>query len=278
MDQVDVAEVDMALARGTSTGRGFSHGSSHASPSTQTSHFTGQCDALKGFIYDCNTGKNADGFNKTTKEIAEYVNREYTYGSHLRAAIITQDDSVRELDKPTDITANTLITDKEIWKQEISAYIKKKTAVTKHVRSLFSLILGQCTDTMKAKLEALSDWATRQKEMNGLSLIKEIKQIAFCFKANRYQPDALYDTIRRFSMYNQANETSNPEYLRMFQSHVQVIEHCGGTIWHHPGILDAIANEMHGKSYTELTKAQKPPVAAAAKEAYLACVFLKKAD
>ena len=50
------------FSQGTSTGRGFGRGSNRTSPLTQTSHFTGRCDALKGFIYDCNTGKNADSF------------------------------------------------------------------------------------------------------------------------------------------------------------------------------------------------------------------------
>lgn len=46
--------------------------------------FEGKCDDLKGYIYDCVDGKQADAYTKTTKEIAEYVGRTYKYGSDAR--------------------------------------------------------------------------------------------------------------------------------------------------------------------------------------------------
>ena len=212
------------------------------------------------------------------KEIAEYVNKEYQYGSHVHSAIITKQMQVSVLLKPTDPATNATAMDKEIWKQEISAYIKKKTAVDEHVCSLFLLVLGQCMDAMKAKLEGLPNWETMQTEMNGLALIKEVKQIAFHFEATCYQPDALYDAICQFSTYHQGPDVPNAEYLCIFQSHVQVIEHCSGSIANHPGLLDAFAQSAHGSSYAALSAAKKKTVTIEAEDAYLGCVFLKKAD
>ena len=146
--------------------------------------------------YDCNP-QNADGFDKTTKEIAEYVNREYQYGSHFRSAIITEKKDMPALDKPKDVASTASMTDKDIWKQEISAYIKKKTAADEHVRSLFSLVLGQCTDAMKAKLEALPDWDDMQSKMNGLALIKEVKKIASSRPTSRAAKRRCTTSIKR---------------------------------------------------------------------------------
>ena len=50
--------------------------------------FEGKCEALKGHIYDCDP-RQADMYTKTTKEIAEYVGREYKYGSDVRLSIET---------------------------------------------------------------------------------------------------------------------------------------------------------------------------------------------
>jgi hypothetical protein len=49
--------------------------------------FEGKCADLKGHIYNCSTSKQADQFNKTTKEILEYVGRTYTYGGDSQLAI-----------------------------------------------------------------------------------------------------------------------------------------------------------------------------------------------
>jgi hypothetical protein len=49
--------------------------------------FQGKCDSLKGFVYDCSDGKQSDRFNLVTKEIAEYVGREYQYGGDIRWTI-----------------------------------------------------------------------------------------------------------------------------------------------------------------------------------------------
>jgi hypothetical protein len=49
--------------------------------------FQGKCDSLKGFVYDFSDGKQSDRFNLVTKEIAEYVGREYQYGGDIRWAI-----------------------------------------------------------------------------------------------------------------------------------------------------------------------------------------------
>jgi hypothetical protein len=44
----------------------------------KTIKFTGRCEALSEFIYDCGgQPMAADTFSKTTKEISEYVGRTY---------------------------------------------------------------------------------------------------------------------------------------------------------------------------------------------------------
>jgi hypothetical protein len=45
--------------------------------------FAGKCDGLSGFVYDCSDGKQSDRFNIVTKEIAEYVGREYRFGGYI---------------------------------------------------------------------------------------------------------------------------------------------------------------------------------------------------
>jgi hypothetical protein len=37
-----------------------------------------------------------------------------------------------------------------IWSSEISAYVKRKAAMEEGLEKVFPLILGQCTDSMRA--------------------------------------------------------------------------------------------------------------------------------
>jgi hypothetical protein len=67
--------------------------------------FTGKCDGLNGFVYDCSDGKQSDRFNIVTKEIAEYVGREYRFGGDIRWTI--QNPSLYKEDEPKECADTT---------------------------------------------------------------------------------------------------------------------------------------------------------------------------
>ena len=54
---------------------------------TRQGRFNGRCEELNGNIYDCTDIRQADQYTKTTKEIAEYIGRNYKYGMDTRLAI-----------------------------------------------------------------------------------------------------------------------------------------------------------------------------------------------
>jgi hypothetical protein len=48
-----------------------------------TTRFVGECEELKGHIYDCPDGRNPDQYVKTTRVIAGYVARTYKDGGKI---------------------------------------------------------------------------------------------------------------------------------------------------------------------------------------------------
>jgi hypothetical protein len=78
--------------------------------------FEGHCDELKGHIYDCSNVKQSDLFIKTTKEIALYVSRTYTYGGDIKIAI--ESLAMPTLKVPTDPAAGDTKTEELIWKKK----------------------------------------------------------------------------------------------------------------------------------------------------------------
>jgi hypothetical protein len=45
--------------------------------------FEGRCDGLKGYTFNYSDGCQSDKYHATMKKLAEYVNREYTYGGDI---------------------------------------------------------------------------------------------------------------------------------------------------------------------------------------------------
>ena len=109
--------------------------------------FEGRCEELKGHIYDCSDARQADMFVKTTKEIAEYVGRTYKYGSDARLAI---DNMKRpKIQEPDDPKKDATATQKKIWEKRIDEYVKREGQLEENLKTVYSLVWGQCTDALK---------------------------------------------------------------------------------------------------------------------------------
>jgi hypothetical protein len=135
--------------------------------------FEGKCDDLKGHIYDCSSPRQVDLFAKTTKEIAEYVGRSYRYGTDVQRAI--QEMALPILRKPVDPPDQASKTDSAIWSNEVSTYVKRRAGMEEGLEKVFPLILGQCTDSMRSKLEGFDTYATISGSFDTIKLLKLIK-------------------------------------------------------------------------------------------------------
>jgi hypothetical protein len=84
---------------------------------TQETKFNGRFKDIKGFVFDCAEGKQANQYNVTIREITAYVGRTYDYGGDTRWSIKNKTKFVPV--KPTGIGASIDPTDKHIWEKEI---------------------------------------------------------------------------------------------------------------------------------------------------------------
>ena len=124
--------------------------------------FKGKNPDLQGYVYDVGLpNSNNDLFTKTTKEIGEYVARTIDGAGVYRLAMV--DLVMPALEEP-DVPATADGQNEPSWaareqyKQQYSEYIKKKEKRTQHESKIFPIILGQCSRTIRDRLEAHSDW------------------------------------------------------------------------------------------------------------------------
>jgi hypothetical protein len=90
--------------------------------------------------------KQADIFAKTTKEIAKYVGWTYQYGGDVRLAI--KNLKAPALNIPTDPPGNATKTKTRIWEKKVDEYVRKESYLEENLKTLYSLVSGQCTDVI----------------------------------------------------------------------------------------------------------------------------------
>jgi hypothetical protein len=88
----------------------------HKKTTTQEPKFNGRCDDIRGFVFDCADGKQADRYNTTIREITAYVGRTYDYGGDVMCTIKNEEKYVPT--KPVSIGTSTDPTDKRIWEKK----------------------------------------------------------------------------------------------------------------------------------------------------------------
>ena len=115
--------------------------------------FEGKCDELKGHVYHCSDdARQADLFIKTTKEVAEFVGRTCKYGGNIQLAV--ENLQVPSIAEPYEPPAGASRTQEQrIWeKHQADEYVKQTTYISKNsIKTLYSLVWGQCTDIMRKK-------------------------------------------------------------------------------------------------------------------------------
>jgi hypothetical protein len=116
----------------------------------------------------------------------------------------------------------------KIWEKEIDEYVRRKAKLTANCEKLYSLILGQCTEHMVAKLESLDDFKEIERGLDVIKLMKAIKGVSYQFEGQKYQDKALHQALKRLYLFNQNKEMTNAKFLETFQTLVSVITECGG--------------------------------------------------
>ena len=102
-----------------------------------------------------------------------YVARNYNNGDNIK--IILSDFKMTTLEKPKDLYSTADDVDKDVYREDIKSYAKEKHALTKNAKNLYSLVLGQCTDSLRAKMKGKEDWKNIDKKRNSVELLEMIK-------------------------------------------------------------------------------------------------------
>jgi hypothetical protein len=168
----------------------------------------------------------ADLYANTTKEISNYVRRVYRQGADVKRAIDQINIGLLTIVQPADPVVNAVAKTK-IWEKKLDQYIKRLDQGETNIQMLYSLMWGQCTDAMQAKVEADPGFIDLDTFNDGIELLKVIKQLSFNIQSQKYLAHAIHEAKCQCFLINQGRQSTVQEYLKHWMNHVDVIEMVG---------------------------------------------------
>jgi hypothetical protein len=148
----------------------------------------------------------------------------------------------------------------------------------KGTEKVFPLILGQCTDSMRAKLEGFDTYDGISSSFDSIGLLKLIKSTVYKFQSQRHPALSIHQAKRRFYMIKQERHVTNSTYLDQFTNNTYVIEHIGGIIGEEPALLLRNQLDKRGLTVTGASSDEMENATSTTKQQYLAIAFLARAD
>ncbi|CAB9514293.1 expressed unknown protein [Seminavis robusta] len=265
--------------RGGRGGRGRFGGRRQGAPTAAAKKFAGRSTTLEGHVYDLSTpSATAAAFYDTTMEIAEFVGRTYTKGNYTKLEI----ESLRtqEIPKPAmatnaDGTVSTDEVDKEIFKQEVSAFVKGRDKLKENRQNAFSLIWGQCSDNIRTKVKSSTSFDKLSAEADVIGLLQGVRTVMLQFQTRKYQPLAILESKRRVINFRQGKLTVG-EYYRLFKQKVEATEHNGGSFGYETTLIQAALPT--GTTIDSATAAEMAAAVAIVRDRTLSVMFLSGAD
>ena len=259
---------------GRGTGRSGHGGRRNATPTISRQRFDGATEELKGEVLDLVGSRSADLF-KSKKAIANYVGRTYQHSGDIRRAIeILSLPTIPMPIAPVADPIPPLLA--AILSEQVKEYVKQTSRLQENIKRLWALVWGQCSDTIRTRLQALDAYEDMHSTSDGLQLLIAIKDLMFNVQEQKYVPLSIHLAKRHFFLLSQGRNTIG-EYHDQFKNQTDVLEHIGAGIGDDEAIMKQVLRSQ-GIDVDEATEAQEEAAETEGTQWYLALAFLMGSD
>ena len=168
---------------------------------------------------------------------------------------------------------------KMIWETSMKMFMKRVDQQETNLRAIYAIVWGQCSPMMQAKLESHVDFETKSDGCDCVWLLLEIQAITHKFEGTRNIFISLDDAWKNYYNFKQKPEQSLHDYLKDFQSVIQVLEHYDASVGIDTPYQKAVEKAaVVGMSAKATAEEKLVVIKAAAKKKCIAIAFLKRAD
>jgi hypothetical protein len=221
---------------------------------------------MSGHIYQCfGEGKGGQTqFIRTTEVLGQYIAKYVKYPADMTC--LTRELKQPSITRPLDLTSSASEFEKLQWKQEVEDYFKRNRQLQHNTKTVYSVIWGQCSEALRARLKSHPDFDVNDTSQNCEWLLKTIKGIMIRFESQRFVFLSMADATQQVFTFRQGPDMALSKYYEDFKNLIEVYEHYGGDLGSSPVLVATI---------TTGTPAQKQ---LAARNMYIGILFLRGAD
>jgi hypothetical protein len=236
---------------------------------------------MNGNVFQCH-GESTDKqqFLKTMGVLGEHVNKTFTYPQDV--ASVCKAFKIVALVQPPDLSEDDYknsMGKKMIWETSMKTYMKRVDLLESNTRAIYAIVWGQCSPMMQSKLESLEDYEARSDTCDCIWLIQEIQGITHRFEGTRNVFISLDDAWTAYYGFRQGQHQVLHDYLKDFQTKVQVLEHYGAVFGADGPHQESVMAQVKEASATVLTDVEYVKLAmGVARKKSIAISFLKRAD
>ena len=92
------------------------------------------------------------------------------------------------------------------------------------MRRIYSVIYGQCSDGIRAKIKTMSNHETIANDGDTIRLLKNIKSVMANFQTSRNPVQSIMDCKKTLLDHLQGRDQTIPDYHKQFKGLIDIIE------------------------------------------------------
>jgi hypothetical protein len=222
-----------ANATGSASGTGKSKvnrsgGAAKKPAATSYRHEIG-IEELRGNIFTYGTQGQQSNYIRTKKAIADHVGTTFKFAKELYKAINGGEEvELQEPEKPTS-TKPTQIEMKR-YKVLCNRFFAKVEEYEREKTKLFRLIMGQCSPTMRDKLESMKEFSQLEDADNFIGLFQLIHKLVYGTDNGQYQFWKMQASMIKLTGMKQEPKEPTISFAERFLTQVKATESLWGPL------------------------------------------------
>ena len=183
-------------------------------PAGPPNTFKGETSKMNGNVFQVHSErKNKSQFTETVEALGVYASSAYKSDIEYLMVLFTklENPTVFKLEDPVEDTKVvdgedvTFISKFEEMKytEKVKQWIRDDKSLKATIRSLYYIVMGQCSKLMRNKLAMSKDYVRFEAEGDVAALLKEIRRISLQIETNTSAYDALDEAKILFYTYKQ---------------------------------------------------------------------------
>jgi hypothetical protein len=243
--------------------------------------FRGESEKMHGHVFQLySESKKANQFTTTLEALQRYATVEFEHHMDL-APFFADPISEPNIPEPSDtpppgsdgVTPVPRESRKYItWKFECESYDTRKQALDTNKSKLFTVILSQCSESIKPKLESTTGYAAARTKNDCKWLLTTLKDICHRFEQSDNRFVALVKAKGAIFNCKQQPTQSTMDYYETFKELLSVLESYGGKLHDPPKAAPATSQA----TLTAMSSGTDKD--AYMREHYAAALFILNAD